>query len=170
METVAAGPITRLGRLGYRIASALITADRRIRRSHGRGVKMIVSTEAGDLLLVSHSYGNRAWTFPGGGVRRGEDPMKAAGRELEEELGIKDEPLQLLGTYPARPGRRHEVVSVARVVCDPASLKARPIEIAAFDWVTARSLPTPLDPEVQLALGLLAGHRAELAAARHRTA
>jgi 8-oxo-dGTP pyrophosphatase MutT (NUDIX family) len=39
------------------------------------------------LLLLRQSY-RREWTFPGGGVRRGESPDAAARRELAEEIGI----------------------------------------------------------------------------------
>jgi 8-oxo-dGTP diphosphatase len=41
----------------------------------------------GRILMIRHSYRNRL-SWPGGGVRRGEDPAAAAIRELHEELGF----------------------------------------------------------------------------------
>ncbi len=41
----------------------------------------------GKILMIRHSYRNRL-SWPGGGVRRGEDPADAAIRELHEELGF----------------------------------------------------------------------------------
>lgn len=49
---------------------------------------MIVETDRG-ILLVSHSRGRRpVYMLPGGSIRRGEKPIKAAKRELREETGL----------------------------------------------------------------------------------
>jgi 8-oxo-dGTP pyrophosphatase MutT (NUDIX family) len=41
----------------------------------------------GRILMIRHSYRNRL-SWPGGGVKKGEDPVEAALRELREELGF----------------------------------------------------------------------------------
>lgn len=46
---------------------------------------MLALDGEGRLLLVRHSYGTGAWMPPGGGLRRGEDPLAAGLRELAEE-------------------------------------------------------------------------------------
>ncbi len=51
------------------------------------GVSVIVTDDAGRVLLVRHSYGPKGWALPGGGLGRGEAPEAAARRELREELG-----------------------------------------------------------------------------------
>ncbi len=51
------------------------------------GVSVIVTDDAGRVLLVRHSYGPKVWALPGGGLGRGEAPAAAAARELREELG-----------------------------------------------------------------------------------
>ena len=41
------------------------------------------------VLLIRHSYGSDKWMPPGGGLKRGEDALKAAARELLEETGCR---------------------------------------------------------------------------------
>ena len=63
-----------------------------------------------ELLLVRSSY-RTEWNFPGGGVRTGETPLRAAGREMEEEIGFAAglaEPADVLtGIWDGRPDRVH---------------------------------------------------------------
>ncbi len=53
------------------------------------------------------------WTFPGGGVRKGEAPNAAAARELAEELGMDADPehlapaFQVSGAWDYRRERVH---------------------------------------------------------------
>jgi ADP-ribose pyrophosphatase YjhB (NUDIX family) len=46
------------------------------------GVSIILRNDAGEVLLVRHSYAGRRWTLPGGGVHRGEPPEQTARREM----------------------------------------------------------------------------------------
>lgn len=63
----------------------------------------------GDDVLVARQYRYplRRWIFdlPGGAGRVGEEPIEAAQRELEEELGIVAADLRALHTFYANPGR-----------------------------------------------------------------
>lgn len=53
-----------------------------------RGCNVLACDPQGRVLLVRHSYhDSEKWTLPGGGLRRGEDPVAAGARELEEETG-----------------------------------------------------------------------------------
>ncbi|GAB2848537.1 NUDIX hydrolase [Microbacterium insulae] len=61
------------------------------------------------LLLAHWNEGRRAaWTMPGGGLEPGEDPERAARREVREETGYKVEIDELLGIHSRviPPGRR----------------------------------------------------------------
>ena len=164
--TTGDGLSTRLQRLGYRIANKLIQADRQMRSAHGRGVKLIVGDSVGRLLLVRHTYGRHHWTFPGGGVRATESPSHAARRECLEELGFRPSVFELLGTYPARSSRRIDVVTVVSISAADQRVTPSPIELGAIGWFLPSELPADLDPYVSVALGLLQGHRAEIAASR----
>ena len=155
--------VTPLARACYRVANTLITFDRLVRSSRGRGVKMLVEGESGGVLLVRHTYGKRHWTLPGGRVRRDEPTDSAAQRELEEELSLAPAQLEGLGSYPVTHHRRHEIVNVF-LASGASAVKPNPVEIAAARWFRWDSLPDELDPRVGLALGLLAGRRAETAA------
>jgi len=55
-------------------------------------VACVVSDARGRLLVAKRPHGKRhagLWEFPGGKVREGESLAEAAGRELEEELGVR---------------------------------------------------------------------------------
>lgn len=151
-----------VGRIGYRVANGLIELDRQLRRSRGRGVKVIVEDASNRVLLVRHTYGSRLWTLPGGRVRKGEPFVDAATRELAEELGITDQPLLEVGSYPHRCARRIETVGVCHCFGPSSPLDPRPIEIAEHRWFDRAGLPPDLDNRVPAALGLLDGFRAEL--------
>jgi len=72
-----------------------------MRAPYQRVVRVVVRHE-GEILLVRHAYGAAAWGVPGGGIKRGEDPLEAGVRETREETGIRlfriegvpDNPLQ----------------------------------------------------------------------------
>lgn len=69
---------------------------RQWRKAPLAGVSMIVTRPDGAVLLVRHSYGSRAWSLPGGGLGRGEEPAAGARRELGEELGLTGGTLALV--------------------------------------------------------------------------
>jgi len=61
------------------------------------GCAVILRDGEGRVLLVRHPYGADVWALPGGGMRKGEDPLLAAHREIGEELGCSIEQPKLLG-------------------------------------------------------------------------
>ena len=59
----------------------------RITGKRGAGVKALVVTPGGHIVLVRHSY-MQGWHFPGGGMKRRETAEQAILRELSEEIGL----------------------------------------------------------------------------------
>ena len=59
-------------------------------------VGIILTNDNGKLMLGGR-VGARGWQFPQGGILRDEDPEVAMFRELEEEVGLSDDDVELLG-------------------------------------------------------------------------
>jgi ADP-ribose pyrophosphatase YjhB (NUDIX family) len=72
-----------------RVAAWLRKRWWRVRQPTVVGVRVVVFDEKGQVLLVRHTYGRRAWYLPGGGAKRHENLAEAAARELREETGIE---------------------------------------------------------------------------------
>ena len=58
-------------------------------------VGLIIANEKGELLLCKRKKMN-SWQFPQGGIDFGESPIKAAKRELFEEVGISSKSVTLI--------------------------------------------------------------------------
>ena len=77
------------------------------------GGASVLSVREGKVVLVRqfrYAYGEELLELPAGKLERGEDPMLAAKRELEEEAGLKAQELKhLLTLYPS-PGYSDEKI------------------------------------------------------------
>ena len=58
-------------------------------------VGVIIANKEGKLLICKRK-GMNSWQFPQGGIDYGETPLKAAKRELFEEVGIKSKSTKLI--------------------------------------------------------------------------
>jgi 8-oxo-dGTP pyrophosphatase MutT (NUDIX family) len=81
------------------------------RKRMGAGV--LLSDAQGRMLLVEPTY-KPDWEIPGGTVEADESPYIAAGRELQEELGLPIRPGRLLVTdwVPPQPDRTEGLMMV----------------------------------------------------------
>lgn len=113
----------------------------------------VVERADGHLLLVRQSYRRDGWGFPGGLMRRREDPADAARREVKEELGIDVELMGLPVVVIDSPMRRIDVVYNARLAGGSAQPEAtlHSPEITDAQWFPPAGLPELL-PEATAAL------------------
>lgn len=116
---------------------------RRWRRTPLYGCNVVITDLDGSVLLLRHSYGPDQWGLPGGGLGRGEDPERAAQRELREELGLDGMRLHSLGTVEGiLSGSPHTAYLFSAVIdCHPRLDRREVIEARFFP---PHSLPEPL--------------------------
>lgn len=77
------------------------------------GGACVLYVEDGKVLFVRqyrYAYGESVYEIPAGKLEKGEDPKKAAARELEEEAGICAEQLDLLYVIYPSPGYTNEKI------------------------------------------------------------
>jgi ADP-ribose pyrophosphatase YjhB (NUDIX family) len=139
-------------------------ARRRVVRSiapgYTVGAMCRIERTDGHVLLVQLSYRNR-WGVPGGLLKRGEDPVTAARREVLEEVSLE---VDLVGDPAVQvdaEARRVDIVFVARLAPgqDPDQVRPTSPEIEAARWFAPDALP-PLQPETSGAFALLDRRRA----------
>ena len=84
---------------------------------------MLVSPQGRVALIRRRRGGQEYWSFPGGGIKRGERPHQAARREVLEELGLDVRPERLLAVASGH------VLYLAAIDSEPA-LRMRGPEVA----------------------------------------
>lgn len=130
-------------RLGYRFAYTVLRTYWFFRRPRLSGVKCVL-TDGDEVLLVRHTYGPRAWDLPGGAIKRGESPVTAARREMNEELGVSIEDWRELGTFTVIVDHRRDHVYCFHAEAPERELTIDLGELAAATWFTRDGLPTDL--------------------------
>lgn len=124
---------------------------RRWRKTPLEGVSMIARDLDGRVLLVRHSYGPEGWFFPGGGIKRGEPPERAAAREFKEETGCECDGLFLVGRMEEEiSGSPHTAHVFTCVTHDTPRPDRREVVEARF--FPTHSLPEPLGPHTRARL------------------
>jgi 8-oxo-dGTP diphosphatase len=91
----------------------------------------------GRLLLVRHAY-QKAWSLPGGWLKKGETIEEGARREIKEEFGASITGIQTLKIEAVKSKPVIDIAVGCRFVEPP---KADQLEIQAFDFFNVGSLP-----------------------------
>ena len=79
------------------------------------GGSAVLCEKDGKILMVKqfrYAYREEVWEIPAGKVNAGEEPIKTAFRELEEEGGIKADKMELLFTVYPSPGYISEIIRI----------------------------------------------------------
>ena len=123
------------------IAQPLFRLYARASRGMTLGVRGVVTNEAGEVLLVEHTY-MHGWHLPGGGVERGETCEGALARELVEEAGVRILGRPALKAVHRGGGRwRGDHVLVYRIdIWEPCEATSRG-EILKIGWFAPTGLP-----------------------------
>ena len=118
----------------------------RLFRPRTRGVKVMLFSDAGELLLVRHTYGNKAlFLLPGGGVHPFEKPEVAAAREVKEELNCGVEGLTFLATYRSTFEGKRDTVHLFRGGVS-GGVRADRVEVAEARFFALDALPDSVSP------------------------
>jgi 8-oxo-dGTP diphosphatase len=137
----------RIRRLGYRLAFRFLQVFWFVARPEKRGVKCLV-TDRDRVLLVRHTYGRRDWDVPGGSIKRRESPLKAAHREMSEELGLDGAPWAEIGQVRGRLDHRRDTIHCFRVELSAPALTLDRGELETAEWFPRASLPDDIAPYV----------------------
>jgi ADP-ribose pyrophosphatase YjhB (NUDIX family) len=106
----------------------------------------VVGNDQGEMLLVKRSDSG-IWLYPTGWADVGYSPAEVVIKEVEEETGIRCEPVRLLAVLDGmRMGFTrvplYSLVFYCRAV--GGELRAHPLETAGVGWFAEDSLPWPL--------------------------
>jgi 8-oxo-dGTP pyrophosphatase MutT (NUDIX family) len=141
-----------LRRLAYRIAYRALQMFWFVARPHKEGVKCL-AIHHGQMLLVRHTYGRRAWDVPGGAIKRGEAPKDAAAREMQEELGLHGVTWRDVGELHLRLDRRRDTIHLFTAELASPEVRLDLGELAMSGWFDRDALPVDLAPYVLAILG-----------------
>lgn len=139
--------VERVPRSLRRLAGRVLHLYFRLRRGMTLGVRAAVLSEAGEVLLVRHTY-TPGWHLPGGGVEPNETLVDALAKELREEANIAlTAPATLHGIFLNRhvSDRDHVAVFVVRAFTQSAS-KQPDHEIAEARFFPLSALPEKTTP------------------------
>jgi 8-oxo-dGTP pyrophosphatase MutT (NUDIX family) len=112
------------------------------------GTRLILEHD-GNVLLVQLGYAGKFWTFPGGGVRRGETFKESAIREAREEVGITiNDPILFL-EYTNGYDYRCDTVQYFAAAVAHNNVLIDGFEVIDARWVSPKDTTLQLKPSVQ---------------------
>jgi ADP-ribose pyrophosphatase len=143
-ETIYEGRLVRLYRATVRLPNGE-TSIREIVR-HPGAVAMVPLTPQGEVILVQQfrlPSGQIMLEIPAGTLKPGEDPLPAAHRELQEEIGLRPGRLTPLGGEFTAPGYTSEFIHLF------LAEDLEPAPLAVDDDEFLETVTLPLDEALQ---------------------
>jgi ADP-ribose pyrophosphatase YjhB (NUDIX family) len=122
------------------------------RQDHFRTSKEVsvmawIENQFGDVLLLKQVRGNKSWTLPGGKVRSRETIEDALRREVDEEIGLKIQPLTLLDLFDRPKKAVITFVYAARIKGHHGVMSPKGSEVAAAKF--SSTLPDDASPSLR---------------------
>lgn len=119
------------------------------------GVKVLIFHND-EVLLIQTTY-EKNYSFPGGGIKKGETPEEAARREAHEEVGIHLETLYPLPSFVAEHEYKIDTVYTFFAYVDKNDYLLDWLEIDMATWCPVNSLPA-LGPTATKSVNLFREH------------
>ncbi|MBI2707851.1 MAG: NUDIX domain-containing protein [Proteobacteria bacterium] len=109
------------------------------------------------ILLVKHTY-TPGWYTIGGGIDKGESPLQAVRRELQEEVGITpSQTPTFFGFYHNKCYKRDDYVALY-LCTDFTRKEVKSREILEAKWFSLEALPPDMSPGTKRRLDEYLGH------------
>ncbi|MDD5731960.1 MAG: NUDIX domain-containing protein [Patescibacteria group bacterium] len=118
------------------------------------GVKCMIECN-GKYFLVKNSYGGNSWTFPGGGIKRGESPESAVRREVKEETGITLGNVEKIGEYQSELEYKKDTVYCYHAKVSDPTFVIDTNEISEAGWFESDKIPEPSSSAVLKVLEMI---------------
>jgi ADP-ribose pyrophosphatase YjhB (NUDIX family) len=113
------------------------------------GVKCILKNED-KILMIRKTFGSDKWVFPGGAIKKDEQPVDAVRREIVEDLGIDIIEVRELGLFTQNIRYRKETMYCFSGKIQAWVLKYDTQKIREVGWFSENELPhlTPVSESV----------------------
>ena len=136
-----------------RLLGRLLHLHFRLTRGLTLGVRAVVFSSDGKVLLVRHTY-TPGWHFPGGGVEVGESAESALSNELSQEtcLVLVGKPCLISVDFQPEISDRDHVLTYLCETAGEALLSPASLEIAELAYFHPNDLPPSTGPAVIRAL------------------
>ena len=126
--------------MAYALALTVARAYWRIFKPRTFGARLLLVH--GNKILLVRPRGTDYWNFPGGGIRRGENPAEGAVRELKEETGIRNPGIEYcLGSYTSTKEGKRDTVYIYVASASSVEIPRLEIELQDAKWFEAGGLP-----------------------------
>lgn len=120
-------------------------------------VAAVITDPSGRVLLCQQSQGHRLWGLPGGTIRHGESPVRAAIRDIREETGMETDVVDLVGIYQLTgdgcgADLPDVLMHVFRVRVEAGDATVNSGKICRLSWQDPAALPQPMTATTRIAL------------------